>query len=974
MKNRFFALLILAFCIMILCIVSVANAEKIEAHYYNGKSEATASVEIQMNDKYIYGYLPDGSIVILLYIGNEDIVDIRYDFPNETVTSINDFAFGYYSIKIHRKEYSNVLGGRELKQIILPDTITYLGNSWACKDANWDYYRQVTINLPSGLKYAAYGSLYGMKIEYVPPESEIYFADYSLWSIKGDTVAIDESYEAIRKGWLAGGDIKHLILPSNLKVIEDDAVSWLDMLESIELPESLESIGSRCFIFSSDKLAKLELPDGLKEIGDSSINSPNLTVLLPASVNKIGEDSLQVPKIIFGEGRVKFDFDCFKGRLSLKNIELPSTTKIICKNCFSETGLESLIIPNGTEKIENNAFKYCDYLKTVSLPASLLEIGENAFLECPADCVFTVTAGSYAEKWVKEMGYEYVSVYPVEEIIVSENNLIIQKGKTAEISITILPDDATNKEVEWVSTDSNIATVNNGKIKAVACGECDIVCIAKDGFNVKTFCHVSVIQMIQNIQSKEKKITIPYGGTYEPNVIYKPEDASNKDIAWNSSDEGVVHVNSSGVFEAVGSGDCEVVGITMDGSNKSMKINVHVPVFDMAASEWKVEQPDWFLIPVDLHGLSPEVITKKAANNKFFLSYFDEKGIHVYPISSGTADITLTSQLNKADVSKFKVTVNDSAVKKSESESAPLEAVIVVNNPYPGYSDKIEVDYYISGGKQPYQLANLSYSQALLHCIDVPQTSQFSGPVSVDIKKFPIGSVSVRSYGNGGIAGKTVLTVVDAEGNTVRAYANRVYPMKLGLSIVKDYWAIKRDQPINEIFKIENGTGTYNGDLWWTETVNGAWKQKSTKQKLGDLLETEYSPGYCESVMYSFEIKDAKDKRLSAYTGENWIKMTDDVEGYITTEESYYQHVGDEIVVTVHCSKDIEVESATWDLISADDKEDFEYIVEHREMALEKKDENTWEARFIVEPCDYVRFNMKLTDSYLFRRDFRVVR
>ena len=39
----------------------------------------------------------------------------------------------------------------------------------------------------------------------------------------------------------------------------------------------------------------------------------------------------------------------------------------------------------------------------------------------------------------------------------------------------------------------------------------------------------------------------------------------------------------------------------------------------------------------------------------------------------------------------------------------------------------------------------------------------------------------------------------------------------------------------------------------------------------------------------------------------------------------------------IKSSKDIEVENATWDLISADDKEDFEYVIEHRDMKLEKR-------------------------------------
>lgn len=478
-------------------------------------------------------------------------------------------------------------------------------------------------------------------------------------------------------------------------------------------------------------------------------------------------------------------------------------------------------------------------------------------------------------------------------------------------------------------------------------------------------------EQIKSIKFKDKTLTIAYGKTVQPEIIIKPDTAAGSVLSWSVSEDTVCKVDEEGNITAVGVGDCVITCTAMDGSDKKANISVHVPVFDTTVSEWTVEQPDWFLIPVDLHSVSPSSITMKASNNKSFLSYFDEKGIHVYPIATGNADITLSSKMNKKDTSKYKITINEGAVDTSGS----LKAVVALSNSYPGYSDKVKVDYYITGGKKPYQLATISYSQALLYCIDDPQTSQFGDPMFVDLKSFPAGSVTIGSYTNSGIAGKTVLTVVDAEGNTITAYGNRVYPMSIGVSAVKDYWAAKKGQTIHEEFRLEDGSGTYNCRVGWTENVNGAWKPNGDKRvKSASLFESEFTPGYCDSVMYSFDFMDAKDKSLGAYTDERWIKMTDDVEGYFTTEESYYQHVGDEIVVQLYCSKDIEIENASWDLISANNEDDFQYEVEHRDMTIEKVDDNMWEAKFVVEECDFVRFAIKLTDSYSFRRDFKVIR
>lgn len=61
-------------------------------------------------------------------------------------------------------------------------------------------------------------------------------------------------------------------------------------------------------------------------------------------------------------------------------------------------------------------------------------------------------------------------------IILTSYNLEIEKGKQAAIGATITPLYASNKKVTWLSSDTNIATVDqNGMITAVEMGECDII-------------------------------------------------------------------------------------------------------------------------------------------------------------------------------------------------------------------------------------------------------------------------------------------------------------------------------------------------------------------------------------------------------------------------------------------------------------------------------------------------------------------
>ena len=66
---------------------------------------------------------------------------------------------------------------------------------------------------------------------------------------------------------------------------------------------------------------------------------------------------------------------------TLKTFEVPSCVKQICKNAFRESGLESIVIPDGVVEISASAFSTNKKLKRVELPSTLRTIGEHAFRE-----------------------------------------------------------------------------------------------------------------------------------------------------------------------------------------------------------------------------------------------------------------------------------------------------------------------------------------------------------------------------------------------------------------------------------------------------------------------------------------------------------------------------------------------------------------------------------------------------------------
>lgn len=76
-------------------------------------------------------------------------------------------------------------------------------------------------------------------------------------------------------------------------------------------------------------------------------------------------------------------------------------------------------------------------------------------------------------------------------VSLSSESLSLNLGETNQLTANVLPDNATDKNITWESSDSNIATVSNtGLVKAIAVGTAEIT--AKTTNNITTKCVVTV--------------------------------------------------------------------------------------------------------------------------------------------------------------------------------------------------------------------------------------------------------------------------------------------------------------------------------------------------------------------------------------------------------------------------------------------------------------------------------------------------
>ncbi|MBU5668353.1 Ig-like domain-containing protein [Peptoniphilus sp. MSJ-1] len=141
-------------------------------------------------------------------------------------------------------------------------------------------------------------------------------------------------------------------------------------------------------------------------------------------------------------------------------------------------------------------------------------------------------------------------------ISLSPKNITLTPNGTQSISATITPSNATNKEITWTSSNTDVATVDqSGKVTAHKAGTATINAVSKADGNIKDTASVTVNE--NTVEVKPTAISLSSNNiTLTPNEAQKviatitPSNATNKNITWTSSNTDVATVDQSGKVTA----------------------------------------------------------------------------------------------------------------------------------------------------------------------------------------------------------------------------------------------------------------------------------------------------------------------------------------------------------------------------------------------------------------------------------------
>lgn len=275
----------------------------------------------------------------------------------------------------------------------------------------------------------------------------------------------------------------------------------------------------------------------------------------------------------------------------------------------------------------------------------------------------------------------------VEKIELDKTELALKKGESASLAATVFPADATDKSLKWGTSDANVAIVDaDGKITAVGNGEATVFVASSDG-GFTAYCNVTVCTPVSSITVNPGEYTLESIGssfTVEP-VIY-PEDATEKNVVWTSSDPKIATVSSDGSVTAVGPGTVVITATTVDGSFSSkcvVTVNSPAQHVDLNKSTLSVVEGTASKLSATVYPLNSTQKTLSWTSSDSNVASVDQQG-NITAIKAGTATITVSVAAGVAAscevtvVSKMSaITIGETSKTLEPSQSFQLSASVV---------------------------------------------------------------------------------------------------------------------------------------------------------------------------------------------------------------------------------------------------------------------------------------------------------
>ena len=196
-----------------------------------------------------------------------------------------------------------------------------------------------------------------------------------------------------------------------------------------------------------------------------------------------------------------------------------------------------------------------------TIPPSLMSntfTGYNAALHVPKTAMVSYFSALY---WYNFNNIIADAVEP-QSLTISNTSAEVEEGGSLSLTAAVIPSNATPNTVTWFSTNTAVATVNDGIVTAVAAGECDIIAMCVDK---QAMCHVVVTPQRVNISLDQHEARLLPNHTMTLTATCVP---ATTELVVSTSDPAVAiprFVNGTIMIVGVGEGTATIKVTTADG-------------------------------------------------------------------------------------------------------------------------------------------------------------------------------------------------------------------------------------------------------------------------------------------------------------------------------------------------------------------------------------------------------------------------
>lgn len=288
----------------------------------------------------------------------------------------------------------------------------------------------------------------------------------------------------------------------------------------------------------------------------------------------------------------------------------------------------------------------------------------------------------------------------VTSVTLSQSSISLKEGNTCQLSSSVYPTNATNKNVNWSSSNTSVATVSSyGLVSAKSAGTATITCRAADGSGRYATCKVSVeaaTVYVTSITLTKTAATLYAGETTQLNASVSPSSATNKNVSWTSDYTAVATVSSTGLVSAKSAGTATITCKAKDGSGKkatcliTVKETVKPTAITLSTSKASLTEGETIQLTATVTPFDAADKTVTWISDNAIVATVDADGV-VTAKSAGTANVIATTSNNLAAVCIIIVESKSTGQPTQWSGHYKVSSNHVENNPTRVYPDDFEI-------------------------------------------------------------------------------------------------------------------------------------------------------------------------------------------------------------------------------------------------------------------------------------------